>query len=224
MAEDYGFQPDDDFGFILDKPAEDNRSTLQRWNESWINQGLLGKGINWVGHQLGVPEDVKVYDPREAANYYDPKNADPTKQWHIPEYHPEGGNTALEYIFGVPKSWGGGGTWRSLLAGGIEGAGNTVDSLSSPLNLATLGAARYAKGVTAGAQALQDLGKTAEAEKALSRAVMATKAEKAMMAPFALSGAAKTYKGLSDRDLGEAGLGVAELAGGIAELSSTLLR
>jgi len=126
--------------------------------------------------------DTQIFDPRAAADYYDPAGANKENQARIPSWVP--------YI--------GGGTWRSLGAGTLEGAGNAVSGLSTPLNLATMGAFK-------GASALGDIAPAAARGLKL--------AGEAMSAPVAAHGA---YQAATAPTLGEKAFGAAEMAGGAA--------
>lgn len=148
---------------------------LEKWEDLWFNKPLLSKETTGG-----------IYDPKYAANYYDPASAKPEDQWRIPEFVP--------YI--------GGGTYRSLGAGLLEGAGDTISGLTTPLNLATLGTFKGAS--TAAKYGLPTIAKgLGYTGRALSGAM-------------AGSGTAKVIKGAREGNLGEVGFGAAEVAGGLA--------
>ncbi len=184
MPQKLDFQPIDfqaePLDFQLDFQPEDDPSLMERWESSVINQPL-SRHIKY--------NDTQLFDPKEAANYYDPANLDPTKQARIPDWIP--------FV--------GGGTWRSLGAGSLEGAGNVVEGLTTPLNLATMGA-------FSGAGALSRI--------APGTAQALNTAGRVLSAPVAATGAAKVLD--SDRPLSERAFGVAELAGGIAGVKQKL--
>ena len=122
----------------------------------------------------------KLFDPKAAADYYDVPTAD---DWRIP--------------------FTGGATWKGLGAGMLEGAGNVVAGLSSPLNLATMGTMK-------GASSL------AETAPTIARGLGLT--GRALSAPVAAHGAltaADPNKSLQERLFG----GI-ELAGGAAGVMS----
>lgn len=110
--------------------------------------------------------DTQVYDPHAAANYYDVPNS---TDWRIP--------------------FTGGATWKGLGAGMLEGAGDVVGGLSSPLNLATMAA-------------------SGGAVRGVPGASMATKA---LSAPVMAHGA---YQAATGETPSEQLFGVAEMAGG----------
>src|SRR5215510_7659115 len=122
----------------------------------------------------------KIFDPAAAANYYDDPNARTEDQWRIPSWVP-----------GI-----GGGTYRSLGAGMLEGAGDVVRGFTSPLNAAiTLASAGTVRGVPG-----------------------ASTAVKALSAPVVAHGAYQTATGES---LADRMFGVAEMAGGGAGMFHT---
>jgi hypothetical protein len=94
----------------------------------------------------------------------------------------------------------GGATWKGLGAGMMEGAGDVLTSLSSPLNLATAAA-------TGGSGALAKRGMATGA-----RGLALT--GKALSAPVAVHGGMEVAR--PDATMAERGFGLAELAGGIA--------
>src|SRR5258708_2257120 len=124
----------------------------------------------------------KILDPKAAANYYDvPSEND----WQIP--------------------LSGGATWKGLGAGMLEGAGNVIKGLSSPLNLATLGAFK-------GASTL------AESAPTIARGMQM--AGRAMSAPVALHGGATALNPNSSAL--ERIFGVTELAAGGAGMAAPM--
>lgn len=121
----------------------------------------------------------KIIDPKAAANYYDvPSEND----WKIP--------------------FSGGATWKGLGAGMLEGAGDVVTGLSSPLNLATMGAFK-------GASALEELAPQ------ISRGLQMT--GRALSAPVALHGGATALN--PNLSASERLFGGVEAAGGIAGMA-----
>jgi hypothetical protein len=97
----------------------------------------------------------------------------------------------------------GGATWKGLGAGMLEGAGNVVNSLATPLNLATMGAMK-------GSSSLADTMPTAARGLGLIG--------RGLSAPVALHGAGSVIDPSSSAS--QRGFGLAELAGGIAGMSS----
>lgn len=98
------------------------------------------------------------------------------------------------------------GTIRPFMAGALEGIGNTVGSMTSPLNLATMaafgGSGQAIKyGYQGAAKGLSLLGK-------------------GLSAPFIAHGAEQVAS--PESTLGERGFGVAEMAGGLAGLKSKI--
>jgi hypothetical protein len=173
----YATQPPPDL--YGDKPAKDTSfgdSVMNAWHTA--TDPLLSK-VKMNG--------VQVFDPKAAADYYDPANADPTKQARIPDW--------------VPMV--GGGTYRSLGAGTLQGAGDVVNSLSTPQNLATLGAFKGAS----------SLGKVAPlAAKGLRYA------GGALSAPIAAHGVATAAD--SSQPVSNRLFAIPEIAGGIVGMHS----
>lgn len=153
------------------------KSYLQQWDESPINQPLSRKITS---------NNTQIFDPQYAANYYDPPSGRTEDQWKIPDFVP--------YI--------GGGTYRSLGAGLLEGAGNVVEGFTTPLNIATLGAFK-------GEQLAAKYGAAPLAKAALNTG-------RALSVPIIGSGAAHAKHGYDEGDYGKVGFGVAEMAGGLA--------
>lgn len=183
-----------------------NRGFLQAWDEAWFNQPLSNK-VKW--------NDTQLFDPQYAANYYDPIEGRTEDQWKIPSWM-----GAPFRAVGLDALDPSGGTWRSLLYGGLEGAGNVVAGLTTPLNLATAGTASVANRAAKTATMLPGLTEAAYTT-APKVAATARRATQALGVPMVASGAARVNRGLQggadyegDTDWADVGFGVAEMAGG----------
>ena len=128
----------------------------------------------------------RIFDPKAAANYYDDPSARREDDWKIPGFVP--------YV--------GGGSLKSLGAGMLEGAGDVVSGLTSPLNLATLGAFK-------GASSLAKFAPT------VAKGLQTT--GRALSAPIAAHGAATASN--PNASMSERMFGIAELAGGGAGMA-----
>lgn len=126
----------------------------------------------------------KLFDPKYAAEYYDQPSIE--EPWRIP--------------------FTGGATWKGLGAGMLEGAGNVVSGLTTPLNLATMGAFK-------GASSL------AETAPTVARGLGMT--GRALSAPVAAHGA---YGAATGETPSERLFGVAEMAGGAAGMFAPSVR
>jgi hypothetical protein len=185
---------DDDWQDVTDTPepvaAPESKGLLQRWDENIINQPL--------SRHLKI-NDKQIFDPKYAADFYDPASAKPDDQWRIPSW--------------VPMI--GGGTYRSLGAGLTEGAGNVVEGLTTPLNLATAGTSGVYSRAAKTATTLPALAASAYTT-APKVANVARRATQALSAPMVASGAARASEGYRTGEYGNIPLGIAEMAGGAA--------
>jgi len=129
----------------------------------------------------------RIIDPAAAANYYDNPATRSEDEWKIPDWVP----------------FAGGGSLRSLGAGMLEGAGNVVTGLSSPLNLATLGAFK-------GASSL------AETAPTVARRLQIT--GRSLSAPVALQGGATALN--PNASTSERLFSAAQAAGGFAGMAA----
>lgn len=153
---------------------------------SYIPQSIKTAADLWEKPLTDYVTDAagnKIFDPQAAANFYDNPANRTEDQWKIPSWVPIAG----------------GGTFRSLGAGMLEGAGDVVRGFTSPQNIAMTGA-------TMGAGPAAEAGYTGAAQ------AMRTGA-RIMSAPMAAHGA---YKAATGESPSERGFGVAEMAGGIA--------
>lgn len=173
---------------------------LQKWNELWINQPLSRK-VTWNGQQL--------FDPQLAANYYDPIEKRSEDQWRIPELDIPGIDLP-EWMQALNPS---GGSLRALGAGMLEGAGNVVEGLTTPLNLATMGTGAVANRAFKTATTLPALAESAYTT-APQVANVARRATQALSAPVIATGAARTAEGIRTGNWMDVPLGITEMASG----------
>ena len=164
--------------------------------DKWVD--YLEPTDNWTDYNEPEPEKsyLQQFDEswvnkplvktgwENTAEKYDPVGGRRESDWKIPE--------------AVPMI--GGGTWRSLGAGLMEGRDRFVEEMTTPLNLASTIASGGAAGST-----------RVGAARAFGMA------EKALAAPQMAAGGARTYEGVREGDYGKAAMGVAEFAGGAAE-------
>src|SRR3970040_299156 len=187
------WQPLDDWQEIDDwEDATPNKGFLQKWDELWINQPL-SQHLKW--------NDTQLFDPQYAANYYDDPAKRTEDQWKIPSWVP-----------GV-----GGGTYRSLCAGLLEGSGNVLAGLTSPINLITGGTAGVATRAAKTARTLPGLTEAAYTT-APKVAATARRATQGLSAPYAVSGAARAERGLAGGEDREGPIDWADVAFGAAEM------
>jgi len=187
------WQPLDDWQEIDDwEDATPNKGFLQKWDELWINQPL-SQHLKW--------NDTQLFDPQYAANYYDDPAKRTEDQWKIPSWVP-----------GV-----GGGTYRSLGAGLLEGSGNVLAGLTSPINLITGGTAGVATRAAKTARTLPGLTEAAYTT-APKVAATARRATQGLSAPYAVSGAARAERGLAGGEDREGPIDWADVAFGAAEM------
>lgn len=190
------WQPVDDWQEMDDwQDLSPDPGFLQKWDEAWFNQPL--------SRHIKV-NDTQIFDPQYAANYYDPIEGRTEDQAKIPSWVP--------FV--------GGGTYRSLGAGMLEGAGNVLAGFTSPLNIATAGTAGVYSRAAKTATTLPGLTEAAYTT-APKVASMARRATQGLSAPMVVSGAARTARGLEggadyegDTDWADVGFGIAEMAGG----------
>jgi hypothetical protein len=99
---------------------------------------------------------------------------------------------------------------QGFVAGATKGAGDVVSSLTSPLNLGLT--ALGLGGEAAGAKGLLGVSKAARA------------AEAALQAPLVVEGGKNVVQGVKEGDLGKAGAGLVEAAGGAAGVRGAFKR